>query len=250
MMDKICEDKLRKRYFPFYKIGSGSCARCYLFDDNTVYKVFRKNGYAYELLHNKDINIEDRFEYLSKVNNDTFYGPKTIVVDNSENVVGYLMDYASGKTLNKLKGNCNISELLTAYRYLVEEIKRLSEHFVELKDVHERNILYDGRFKVVDLDKGILSNESYDEVLRRNIGKTTNCIINSIFNIERHSDVRFYNQDLNTLYNASINGDYKLVSDFFDYLDECLSLHRPEIKKYRSKKLSLAKINDVSEYYH
>lgn len=143
-----------------YPCGFGSTSICYLLDDGRVFKEFTNP------LPNSDIK---KYGHLINIHNKSFKFPIEFVTDNSNRFCGYIMGYASGLTLRSVFKKTNLDKLSIASISFENDIKNISEEFIEFRDFHSDNIIYDDKLVAVDTDNYIKSYEDYELLIYKNI---------------------------------------------------------------------------------
>ena len=134
--------------------GKGGFGRCYIIDDNTLYKKFFKqdNGkYPFEY---------DHFDKFYGVKSDSFVFPRDIET-KGDYTLGYTMDYIHADTLELLDFDYSISDFIVALDKLKQGLYEVTEQGIIISDVNAKNMLYDGEFHVIDTDLYMTKDESY-----------------------------------------------------------------------------------------
>ena len=125
--------------------GKGNYGECYIVDNNTLYKEFFRlddGSYPFE---------KNYFNDMQGIENGTFVFPKKIYT-NGDYTLGYTMDYIHAYNLELIQLDFSLSDFIIALDRLKEDLKRLTENGIVICDVNSRNILYDGKFHVIDTD--------------------------------------------------------------------------------------------------
>lgn len=157
-----------------YYLDGGYYSKCYLIDD-IVYKVL--NDYIYEKNVYLEIFNKENLEKLHNLNSDHIIGPKDILITNNR-ISGYTTDYIDGKTLVKMDRSIKVKDVLEAYsRFKKDILKVFDKNKFCCKDIHVCNLLFDGEFRMIDLDLGTFENKSD---IKKNIGNIENSIICSL----------------------------------------------------------------------
>jgi len=232
---KITEvNNLYKYLIGAVPIGFGTTAVCFLMRNNKVLKVY----YSISL---KNIMMS-KFEILDEIGNDSYITPEEVLIKDNL-CIAQIYPYIKAKTLNKINKN-TISELLINYDKLKKDTKYVSDRNFLLGDLHRKNILFNGSYYVIDLDKGY-TEERYSEntIYSLNMRKINETILYSIFGIKSDRVVDFYNEDIKKSY-------CKSLSDL-DYFPELLELFakysESEDVKVISKKIEYN--TSINTYY-
>lgn len=228
-------------------IGMGTTAICFLLPNKQVAKIFF-NSYCYDFIWEKE-GIKNKFEFLSFISNDTFIGPDQAIIKDGI-CIGYIYPYIKARTLHNISLRKTVDDLLKSYEKLYEDTKKISELGFQLRDLHDKNILYSNFFRVIDLDKGgeSLISRTNEEIFDFNMRKLNSTIIDAIFKVSLDKDISFFNTDIDRLYIDSVNDDYQKFPDFLETLaSECSG--KSNIKALR-KQISYNKTkNNYYSYY-
>lgn len=226
-------------------IGMGNTAICYLLPDKTIAKIFFKS-YCYDFYWNKE-EIRNHFELLSLISNDSFIGSEKFIIKDGI-CIGYIYPFIKAKTLHSISSKEAISNLLKSYEKLYIDTKKISELGFQLRDLHDKNILYSDLFKVIDLDKGdkSLIYKTKEELFNANMKNINYTIIDAIFKISFHQSINFLDDKIDKLYIDSAFKD----SDKFKELLETMAndYEKPTIKTLR-KNIQYNKTNNYYSYY-
>ncbi|MBQ1496224.1 MAG: hypothetical protein IIZ40_02590 [Bacilli bacterium] len=237
------KDTIIKSILPYLKgakyIGKGKTAYCFLMRDNKVLKLF------YKSIETKNMfdyfrNPINHFYELEKINNDTYIAPLELLIKDNE-LIGYIYDYIDGKTLKRVGLNFKIEELIEAYDRLEEDTRKISESKFALYDTHDKNIIFNGGFKVIDLDKGIFVDDEVENIYKYNMSEINQTIIHSIFNESRNKMLEFRNQKLRKEYLETVYSDPLKMKDLLKDISNTynkkymLLLNKNDIIKSRNK---------------
>ena len=125
-------------------LGKGEMAKCYLLEDGNVLKLFNCQ---------RSIDEMEMFKHFMKYDNDSFVFPFEFIYD-SEKFYGYITKFALGKTLEVEFPKSNLLNLSTNSIRLEKDIDFVSQGGIVLYDLHDRNVLYDGKkYSVIDHDE-------------------------------------------------------------------------------------------------
>lgn len=227
-------------------IGIGTSAICYKINNNMVAKLFYKS-FCYDFFINEK-QIQEKFELLSIISNDTFIGPEKIIVKDGV-CVGYIYPYIEAKTLKRKSNIITVEQILKYYDKIEIDTKKISDKNFNLRDLHDKNILFNKKFSIIDLDRGGLENYySKDKIYQININKINRTIINSLYHVKEYENIKFLNDKINELYNQAVYSDNKKIYDFLEQtLIETKQTNHVKYKKI-VKKINYTKHN--TGYYN
>ena len=193
---KITEVKDLSKYligaFPF---GVGTTAICFLMPNKKVLKMYYKEEIRQTLMKKIDL--------LEKSGNESFIAPEELLIKDNK-CIAQIYDYVDAPTLSSIKRKYSVSDILIAYDKLVEDIKRISDNRILLADLHEKNILFDGAFYIIDLDR-VKTDEKLSEerIFMKNMGNVNEIILNSLFRLRYYEIIDFTNPDIQELHNSA-----------------------------------------------
>lgn len=229
--------------YPYLKgskfIGFGRTAICFFMKNGKVIKLFietynKKDLFAYVK------NPIEHFSKISEIKNDTYIAPDELLVKDGE-VVGYLYDYVYGKTLKSY--NYKLQPLINSYDKLMDDTYKISEQGFDLFDVHDKNILFDKNFRIIDLDQGEFSELDSNKLFLSNMKDINKTIIYNLFNVSIKDELFFRDYDENKLYNDAL---YNNVYEMKELLND--------LKKLGDKRNKLVfkknRIIDIHKNYH
>lgn len=192
-MEMIEYDKIQKKG---RLIGIGTTAKCYKYDDKVIKLFF---DYFYEDLNLEDKRIFELYSLLCDIHVDSFFTPEKIIVKDSK-VVGYIYPFVRGKTLRKLRNEFTIQDILRRYDKLVKDNEELTKYGFELFDVHDKNIIVNDIFNIIDLDRGRIENIPLEQLKSINLKKINQSIIDSLFKVKYEDEIIFRKDKMNELY--------------------------------------------------
>lgn len=215
-------------------IGFGTTAICFLMKNNKVLKLY----YSISL---KNIMMS-KLEILDEIGNDSYVTPEEVLIKDNL-CIGQIYPYIHAKTLNKINNN-TISELLLNYDKLKKDTKYISDRQFLLGDLHRKNMLFNGFYYVIDLDKGY-TEERYkeDTIYSLNMRKINETILYSIFGIKSDRVIDFLNEDIRKSYSNSLSN----LDDFPKLLELLSNYSDSEDVKVISKKISYS--TSINTYY-
>ena len=215
-------------------IGFGTTAVCFLMRNNKVLKLY----YSISL---KNIMMS-KLEILDEIGNDSYVTPEEVLIKDNL-CIGQIYPYIHAKTLNKINNN-TISELLLNYDKLKKDTKYISDRQFLLVALHRKNMLFNGFYYVIDLDKGY-TEERYkeDTIYSLNMRKINETILYSIFGIKSDRVIDFLNEDIRKSYSNSLSN----LDDFPKLLELLSNYSDSEDVKVISKKISYS--TSINTYY-
>ena len=218
-------------------VGMGTSAICFLRSDGNIVKLYLNTYLKRQMFRYFD--MEKQLKLLNKISNDTFIGPQEILVKNDE-VIGYIYPYVKGKRIDRLSNKLTKEDILCSYQKLFDDTKRLEEYKIRLNDLHERNILFDNMYHVIDLDKCTINDNAH----RFNMGDIIDLLVRSIFNTGAIYSIVFEESDLEELYREvryNRNEDFNILIERI--FDGCQN--KGEVRKRRRYS-----VNEIDISYH
>lgn len=194
-------------------IGIGTTAICFLMPNGKVLKLYRNTYLKRELFYYND--MKQHLNFLNSISNDSYIGPEELLMKNDE-VIGYIYTYINALELKRLRNNIKLNDIVKGYEKLYSDTISISNNKFRLKDLHQKNILFNGNYYVIDLDKGKLDERDSNEVFDSNIADINNVIINAIFDLKFFEYLAFYDDDLDELLYSSL---YESHEDFYELLE-------------------------------
>ena len=224
-------------------IGIGTTAICYLMQDGNVIKVFRDTFNTRLLFERKD--IFDHFVKLCDLGNESYIAPRELLVKDRK-VIAYTYPYVKAKTLLFLSKKTKVRDTLRNYNRLINDTKEISNMNYKLYDTTNRNILFNDRFNIIDIDRGkfLNNNESkcYD-LKKYNIRQIVDTYMRKLFGINNIDFYNFYNYYLDEQFRNVDWLDEKSVYDFFEELFSYINNPNPTIKEVRKHMLIRKEFN-------
>lgn len=230
-----------------YPIGIGTTGICYLMKDKRVLKVFL-NTSGTNYLFNKYENIIDHFENINNLKNETYVVPEELLIKDNK-CVAYIYDYIKSRTLKNIKLNTKIDSLIYGYDKLYEDTIEISNKRFCLYDLHDRNILFNNSYKIIDLDKGTFEHiMTKENILKINMNAINKTILYSLFRVKDYQLLNFYDIYLNESYKKNILENYNGMKIFLKELKETNIENVLDIK-INSNKLIYTVDNNYYRYY-
>ena len=212
-------------------IGKGTTAYCYLRPNNDVVKIYRNNSYTKELFSRVD--MLQRLTDIDGIQNDTYVGPETILIKDGI-VVGYVFPYVDAKTLHTVSLRTTLFDLFNNIDTLIDDTKDISDKGFRLYDVHNKNILFDGNYYVIDLDKGKLVEDS-SNIFKYNMSSIRSTILGQIFNSKPWEIIKFKDEELQEFDGRNSWTSDENIYEYFRMLANKSGEANPSIKQLRRK---------------
>lgn len=155
------------------KDGEGSCGKCYILNENTLYKEF------YPVTEEDFIICEKELRPLVGIINDTFVFPIELNIKYGI-LLGYTMRYVKGVSLKNLNHDIFLYSLIYALPKVYEDIEIISKKGILLYDISDDNILFDGtKLSIIDQDRSTIIDNPRLALMynRRNFNQTILCYI-------------------------------------------------------------------------
>lgn len=178
-------------------IGFGTSAKCFLYDQDTVLKLFYKD-YS-EKLNLNDKSTYELFDLLCEMHIDSFISPEKLIV-SGDKIVGYFYPFIKGKTLKHLINQFTLKNLIERYDKIVEDNKRLAAYKFRLFDLHGNNIIVNDQFNIIDMDRGFIDTYFYDKLEKTNLKYINESIIDTLFKVKYIDDNVFTLNEMSKLY--------------------------------------------------
>lgn len=241
-MERVYTDSIKKMLkFPL-PIGIGTTARCYIGKDGNVIKLYKDNSDTRFLL--KTDNYEEKLVEIGKVSNDTFIGPKKLLyVDNK--LAGYIYEYIKGHELAHMRKSARLSQIFGSFEIVLDNIKKISDSHFILRDVHGKNILFNGDYHVIDLDRGVFEDYDPKTIYNRNTSEVFITLIDQIYGLKPWHDATYSRVNINKYKYDDV--DMNLVNDLCNALKDACEDDNPTIHKIRRLTLDRKFINSYEE---
>lgn len=219
-LDKIKESK---------PIGKGSYANLYKYDDKLI-KLFKAP------LDNSEKRL---IKSLVGEKIDFFVFPDELVKDILRFLIGYTEEKIDGITLQKLiillyhnkHKDISINEFVSLYEKLKPSIKEVSKSKLNMFDIHDENIMYNGNLNFIDIDLYYHTKANFSStVYKDNMNDVGLALVESIYNL---------NGDLTSIIQSKIKKsryDEDYFERFIDYLDKNYS-DVDTLIKYKNKQI-------------
>lgn len=118
-------------------------------NESEIYRYGKDALKIYKRFCHKDRLDEDTTTILSGISTERMLLPKEIIRDESGNFIGYSMPFIyTYPVVGVLKRP--VVELLDEMDVIKEDIRILSDNYVDIEDLHIRNVLYNGKLFMGD----------------------------------------------------------------------------------------------------
>lgn len=176
----IFDDEKMFAYLPH--IGFGS--------QGDVYK-FRIGSeiYALKLFNGLEKVVLKDYEQKLNINIDTYISPKKLLYVGPE-FRGYIMKFCGGTDFSRKNSlNISIDQFAQSGLKLFEDTKKLTDLKFVIYDTYISNVMYDGGFKMIDIDRYTYEkNLSKDEINKKN-NERINLMLIDIFKMSTNLDL-------------------------------------------------------------
>lgn len=150
------------------------------------------------------------------------------------------MEYADGRLAKDLDTKLTVSELENMFNTLEKDIIDASERNLELKDIHQKNIIISENIKIVDLDFcGKETGHPAERLIQFNFRELIPVLTKALFKVSDNRDVLFYDRKLQNLFIHAIYQDYLAYYEFLAALME----HGETIHDLRKARLVYSQIH-------
>lgn len=219
-LDKIKESK---------PIGKGSYANLYKYDDKLI-KLFKAPLDSSEKRLIKNL-IGEKIDY--------FVFPDELVRDVFRFLIGYTEEKIDGITLQNLiillyqnkHKDIGINEFVLLYEKLKPSIKEMSKNKLNMFDIHDENIMYNGNLNFIDIDLYYYTKASFaSSIYKSNMNNVGLSLVESIYNL---------NGDLTSSIEAMIKKS-RYDEDYFERFIDCLDKNYSGVDtliKYRNMQI-------------
>lgn len=242
-MEKIQLKEVKRVLKSPIPFGAGDSARCYLCNNGQVFKKYKHNYEAEEVIDYKE--FDSLLEDLNKLSTENIIGPKVLVYDGDK-IAGYLYEYIKGKELKKISTNTKVSSLLHCYKELINNIDRFADKDILVHDTHDRNIIYDGGFHIIDLDKyNYNCRYGKDSLITLNRKEVFKAILGKIYRLDRiEKGVYHYREIDSGIIKCTNDGD---IDTLLNTYRNILNKEEPTIMEVRRKTLMRREIDTYSK---
>lgn len=181
-----------------------------------VYKIkIGDKFYALKVFNDLWIGKLADYEQKLDINIYSYVSPKRIMYIDDK-FAGYLMDYCRGKDLSQRKLNVTINEFAESCVKLIEDTYKLSLLKYNIYDTFISNLMYDGGFKMIDMDDYIYNKDKdikyIDELNNRRLNQM---LVNVFINSSGLASLFFENVEMTKLM-ASCNSGKITFEELFN----------------------------------
>lgn len=210
-------------------LGKGSYANLYNYDDKLI-KLFKAP------LDSAEKKI---IKNLAGQKLDYFVFPDELVRCMFRFLIGYTEERIDGITLQKLMillyhnkyKDISINDLVLLYEKLKPSIKEVSKSKVNMFDLHDENIMYNGNLNFIDIDLYYYSKTSFvSSIYKENMNNVGRTLVESISKLNEDFTCNIENKIKKYRYSE----DY--LERFVDYLDKNYS-DVDTLIKYKNKQI-------------
>lgn len=190
-------------------------------------KVF--NGLRHESLEN--------YQNKSKLDIKSYISPIRIMYLNGK-FNGYLMNFCSGKDLEKRKLNISIDEFSKKSDEIFDDTHKLSLKRYNIYDSYISNVMYDDGFKMVDMDDYPYNSEdSIEQIEEMNKQRLNQMLVDVLIKNAGIANMIFSNVELQKLINSCKSGKISF-KELYDKI--CLLA-------YNNSKQEISEISEIGK---
>lgn len=147
------------------KYSCGEEANLYLFEENTLIKIFKET---------RRLNIpkiqQDLYAYLMTLDVHKFYLPKNLIYNGSSVFRGYTMNQFPNPEVASHAQKGRVESIIAELREIESDIKTLSEAGIQINDMKLAHILYCAKeSKLGIIDCGLYQRVDFPDLYLRNI---------------------------------------------------------------------------------
>lgn len=219
-------------------LGRGKFASCYKIEDNKVIKIY-ENLKTTSIIDMRMVGIE----------NDTYVFPIDVKKAYENIIVAIIMEYVNSKNLSDT--NWKISDIIESVDKVYFDTDLLSDMKIETKDIHFKNILYNGMIKIIDTDFYTFVDENNNKLKSINIANFNQAFSNGIllgFSDKKIVQQIIFTDELLELVSIMISDsqDNRILKEFLIALKKRLEKEVDyEVNDYQSIKDSIKQITRV-----
>lgn len=221
---KITEIKnLSKYLIGSIPIGIGTSAICFLMPNEKVLKIY----YSSSLKNYITSNIE----MFYKIGNETYIAPEELLLKDGL-CIAQIYEYIPSTTLHNISCDYKMNDIINAYEKLIIDTKKISEKSFVLRDLHDKNILFNGEFNIIDLDRGyVAENRASENIFRSNMELVNQTILYSLLKVKSYEILEFNNPMLQEIYCKT----FSYVEKFPELLEAIDEYGHTNIKRLSKK---------------
>ena len=220
---KITEIKnLSKYLIGSIPIGVGTSAICFLMPNEKVLKIY----YSSSLKNYITSNIE----MFYKIGNETYIAPEELLLKDGL-CIAQIYEYIPSTTLHNISCGYKMNDIISAYEKLIIDTKAISEKSFVLRDLHDKNILFNGKFNIIDLDRGRIDERgTYTNIFKYNMRTVNEVILYSLLKVKCYEILEFNDPILQESYRKTLSN----VEEFpilLEKIDECSDTNIKRLSK-------------------
>ena len=168
-------------------INSGSCSDIHQFIPNFYFKKF-KSDYQ-DIKDPLNAELLEVLRYLSELKNMPYIVRAKDIYLSPTTLFGYSMPKIEAKSLDDIEDNILVSDLLTSFSLLSQDVYTLSKHYVKTEDIGTNNLLYNGLMYMIDLDLSLVDKRYIpDELYERTMYSLIYSLNKVLLDDYRYSD--------------------------------------------------------------
>ncbi len=210
-------------------IGAGKTSCCFLLKDGSVLKIYKNSSEKRELFQTR--SMLEHIVLLSELKNESYITPKVVFTFQNE-VIAYKIEYRPAKTLAKVNLLTKVQDFLLYLDKLIEDTYLIGENNFRLKDLHDKNILFNGYYYIIDLDFG-KKEETKENINRYNIQDIIKLLFYFLFDVKAYEIVKFDDPLLLELYHDTLYKKYTYIYSFFEALQEEMKTNELQVRDLR-----------------
>ena len=130
------------------KIGEGKCANIYR-NGSTVYKILKEKS------DSKRFYSKEMLQQLAGVKSDLCRFPNEILEDNNGKLLGYSMDFVSGRKMKDIISMLPFEQLQSVITKAEQDVEEISEQGIIFEDMHDDNVMWNEetqKIQIIDTD--------------------------------------------------------------------------------------------------
>ena len=228
-------------------IGVGTTAVCFLMKNGNVLKLYLNTYNKRRLFYVNDMT--EHLILLNSISNDSYIGPEEVLIKNGE-CIGYIYPYVHSKTLSSIDRNKSIYDVTKSFDKLIEDTKKVSNQSFRLGDLHDKNILFNHTYSIIDLDKGFIEDrldiENIHSANMKNIIKT---IIYAIFKVKCVDEISFFDDKISEMYFSTIYYYPEKLGEFLETIASIYEIKNPTMGNLLKNKRYILK-SEYNTYYN
>lgn len=228
-------------------IGVGTTAVCFLMENGNVLKLYLNTYNKRKLFYVNDMT--EHLSLLNSISNDSYIGPQEVLIKNGE-CIGYIYPYVYSKTLSSIDRNKSIYDITKSFDKLIEDTKKVSYKSFRLGDLHDKNILFNYTYSVIDLDKGYIEDRlDIQDIQSANMKNIIKTIIYAIFKVKCFDEISFFDDKISDIYFSTIYYYPEKLGEFLEAIASIYEIKNPTISNFLKNKKYILK-SEYNTYYN